>query len=316
MVVSHGQLSFGEVAVHLFFFISGFLITASWLNSRSMDDYLRRRVLRIYPGYTVALVASFLVALAFAGGPLSDVASHLEDFPWDVCYLSFSSCSGDWVFPHNPFPHTANGSLWTISFEFICYLIVAAIGLFGLFKRRAWMLVFFVAMFAWCARVVLLRGPEPVHSELSFVHARFLMTFLAGASAWLWRDKIPIHTTFALLALLLIIGTIPFSPWFSMLLPVAGGYVVLWLGYHRPLKSLMWCNKTDLSYGTYLYAFPIQQMLVVAGLHLPYLLFAAAAPATLAVALVSWTFVEKPFLRMKSRNFSDNDPGAMAPSVH
>ena len=48
-VVSHLQLSFGEMAVCLFFFISGFLITASWFNSKSMSDYLRRRVLRIFP---------------------------------------------------------------------------------------------------------------------------------------------------------------------------------------------------------------------------------------------------------------------------
>ena len=310
MAVSHNQLSFGEVAVHLFFFISGFLITASWLNSRSMNDYLRRRVLRIYPGYTVALALSFLVALAFAARPFDDLSARLQNFLTDIFTLGFSSCTGTWVFPQNPFPTTANGSLWTISFEFICYLIVAAIGLFGFFKKRFWILIFFVGMFAWCARTVLLKGPGPVHSDLGFAHARFLMTFLAGASAWLWRDKIPIHSILALLSLLLLIATIWFSPWFSILVPVAAAYFILWFGFSLPLKSLAWCNQTDLSYGAYLFAFPIQQMLAFAGLRNPWLLFAVATPATLAVAFMSWTFVEKPFLLMKSRDFSDYDPGA------
>src|SRR5947207_2346913 len=61
---TRGQQTFGSLSVDLFFFISGFLVTASWLRSNSMDDYLRRRVLRIFPGYILGLVFSFVIACA------------------------------------------------------------------------------------------------------------------------------------------------------------------------------------------------------------------------------------------------------------
>ena len=310
LVVSR-QLSFGELAVHLFFFISGFLITASWFNSRSMNDYLRRRVLRIFPGYTVALFFSFLVAVAFAVPPFDNFAARLKNLT-DIFYLGFSSCTGEWVFPNNPYPHTANGSLWTIHFEFTCYLVIAAIGLFGFLRKRVAILILFLALFGYCAHTLLSRGSDLMHVNRAFTDMSFLMIFLAGACAWLWRDRIFLHSTLALLAVFLLIGLIQFPPWFTLLVPVAAGYVILWIGYVRPLKRLAWCNKTDLSYGTYLYAFPIQQMLALAGLRNPWLLFAIATPLTLAIALGSWTFVEKPCLRMKSKNFSDYDPGAAA----
>ena len=308
LVVSHLQLSFGEMAVCLFFFISGLLITASWFNSKSMSDYLRRRVLRIFPGYTVAMIITILIALLFATRPFDGLPLGLGNLV-DFFYLGFSSCTGNWVFPNNPFPHTANGSLWTINFEFTCYLVVAAIGMFGFFKKRFLILVLFLGQFGYCAQVLLFKGVELVHTNRSFAYAIFLTAFLAGSCAWLWRDKIPVRSPIALLALCFLIGSIQFPPWFTLLVPLAAAYFILWIAYGFPVKSLAWCNKTDLSYGTYLYAFPIQQILAFAGVRNPWLLFAVATPVTLAVAFASWTFIEKPFLRMRSKDFSDYDPG-------
>jgi peptidoglycan/LPS O-acetylase OafA/YrhL len=62
-------------------------------------------------------------------------------------------------------------------------------------------------------------------------------------------------------------------------------------------------DKTDLSYGIYLYAFPIQQVIVALYLRgqngappTPARLFAIALPLSIAAAWLSWTFVEKRFL--------------------
>ena len=61
--------------------------------------------------------------------------------------------------------------------------------------------------------------------------------------------------------------------------------------------------RTDLSYGTYIYACPIQQVLVIAGLGaLNPLVFAIVATAvTLPVAAMSWFLIEKPAMKLKSR---------------
>jgi peptidoglycan/LPS O-acetylase OafA/YrhL len=78
---------------------------------------------------------------------------------------------------------------------------------------------------------------------------------------------------------------------------VAGGYVILWVGFH-PRIRFGWVSRWgDLSYGTYLYAFLIQQLLAkyLPGIR-PMTMFAMATPAALAAGYLSWHLIEKPFL--------------------
>lgn len=300
-VLSRHQTSFGGLAVDLFFFISGFLITASWLNCKSMNDYLRRRVLRIVPGYVVALIFSFLVAAAFALHPLADLPARLGKFR-DIFALGYESTTGNWIFPGNPLPFEANGSLWTISREFFCYLLIAAIGLFGFFKHRIFILGAFALFFAYYG-LSLLKGVDIIYSD-----RRFFTFFLAGAVVWLWREKIPVSHTLAVLALGIALISTRFPPLFIMLTPLTACYLVLWVGFAFRIKSMAWCDQTDLSYGVYLFAFPVQQMLAALGMKNPWLMFAVATPVIMGVAFCSWNLVEKPCLKLKAKDFSDHDP--------
>ncbi len=65
--------------------------------------------------------------------------------------------------------------------------------------------------------------------------------------------------------------------------------------------------RNDLSYGVYIYAFPIQQLLVIAGLAtlgvFPF--FVLATLATLPLAAMSWFIVEKRALALKKRQRSE-----------
>lgn len=304
-VLSHGQTSFGGLAVNLFFFISGLLITASWLNSRSMNDYLRRRVLRIVPGYVCALGFSFLLASLFALHPFADLPARIARFQ-DVLSLGYHCVMGDWVFPNNIYPHQANGSLWTIGREFFCYLLVAAIGLFGLFKYR-WLLLGGLVLFFAYYSLTLLKGGDIEYSD-----RRFFTFFLAGTCAWLWRDKLPLHGGLAVLALIVTMGAVPFGPLFLIVQPVAVCYLVLWAGFAFPVPAFSWCDRTDLSYGTYLFAFPVQQAVSALGVGNPWVLFAVATPLVLGIAWISWVIVEKPCLDLKRKDFTDRDPGLAA----
>ena len=304
-VLSHGQATFGGLAVNLFFFISGLLITASWLNSRSMNDYLRRRVLRIVPGYLCALGFSFVIASLFALHHFADLPARLARFG-DVVLLGYHGVSGDWIFPNNVYPHQGNGSLWTIGREFFCYLVIAGVGLFGLFKHRGLLLAVFLLFFAYYS-LTLLKGGDIEYSD-----RRFLTFFLAGACAWLWRDKLPIHAGLAVVALVIAVGAARFTPLFLVVQPVAACYLVLWAGFAFRVPAFAWCDRTDLSYGTYLYAFPVQQALSALGVGNPWVLFLIATPVVLGVAWFSWVMVEKPCLKLKSKDFTDRDPGLAA----
>lgn len=113
--------AFGVVAVNLFFFISGMSITASWLRSKSMQDFFMKRVLRIYPGFIVAVGFSGALIWTFcpefrAGA--GNGISWLNTFVRDLLFLSSKSLGWKGTFAGNPYPDAANGSLWTIVKEF------------------------------------------------------------------------------------------------------------------------------------------------------------------------------------------------------
>lgn len=303
----------GYVAVNLFFFISGFLITASWLRSKSMNDYLRKRVLRIYPGFVGALFVSTLLMTAVnPRGLVHETMSRqgIKAFFYDCFWLSSGSVTGPNVFPQNPFPNGANGSLWTIPIEFKCYLVVCLIGLFCLFRFRWMILGVFVYIYYLVGNEVLLGR------DVSHLNTRFWLYFFAGVCAWLWRDKIPIHWLIALAAgLLLTVAYFIHLPW-ALVDPFALTYIVLWLGYFTPVRPAQWCNSTDLSYGVYLYAFPVQQTLAtMTWARNPWMLFIAALPITLLAAFGSWHLIENRFLQMKGSQFLERDPAKSATEI-
>jgi peptidoglycan/LPS O-acetylase OafA/YrhL len=93
-------------------------------------------------------------------------------------------------------------------------------------------------------------------------------------------------------------------------MPAAGGYLVLWLGYGPKVSLFDWTHRTDLSYGTYLYAYPVQQFFaMIPSLRDPLVNFLLTVPCVLGLAWLSWNLVEKRFLMLKNYLPIDRDPG-------
>ncbi len=293
-VFTHHQSSSGAVAISSFFFISGFLITASWLRAKSAANYFMKRVLRIYPAFIVSL--SFCAGLIWIFCP-GFRATVVHPWDWwrllfqDMLLLTYHSITGPGIFAANPFPMLANASLWTISLEFLCYLAVLLMGFCGLFKRRLFLLV--AALFALVLFVI---WSWSINDEFE----KCLICFVAGATAWLWQDKIPFSNLIAGGCVAVLLAASQFRPWLLILFPILGGYCLLWLAYGPALVLASWTDKTDRSYATYLYAFPVQQMLAMHDeLRHPWAIFALAAPITLVLAWLSWHLVEKRCLAWK-----------------
>lgn len=314
MLLTRQSESLGTAAVGMFFFISGMLITASWFRSGSMQNFVYRRILRIYPGFIAALL--FTAILTWAGCPTFRVWVDQNPINWlallvrDVIHLSNLSAYGPYVYPHDPLPQAANGSLWTIPGEFECYLMVAFLGTFGFLKRRTLLLTCTVAL--WLSYLVrLLHGGEWNTSV-----ARLVLYFMVGVLAWVYRDKIPLRRSAAIILALLLLVTVRVAPCFQALWPVAGSYIVLYVGLHSPWRLTRWTEKTDLSYGVYLYAFPVQQFLATfPSLRNPFAMTLVALPTVLALAGLSWRFLESPCLKLKSRMPRDFDPGVGNPAM-
>src|ERR1700728_122809 len=148
IVLSGRQSILGLAGVFVFFAISGFLVTQSFVETRSPWRYLLKRCLRIFPGFFVALVlAGFVLAPMVTTLPLHQY--FLSPAPyryvfWNMLFDLRQHELPGVMFVDNPVGLEVNGSLWTLGYEFQMYLMVLALGLLGLL--RLWALVPLLAL--------------------------------------------------------------------------------------------------------------------------------------------------------------------------
>ncbi|KPF71821.1 acyltransferase [Bosea sp. AAP35] len=289
----------GEHAVNGFFAISGFLVTMSY-QRRGWGDYVLARALRIAPGL---IAATLLVSLALGAAMTRlDLASYLADprlwrFVIGTLTTFKSAAALPGVFENNPLPFPM-GTVWTLKYETICYLGVLVAGLAGLLRQRNLALCIGGALLAatLLREVVTPEGPKGVETAL-----RLPLIFLAGGLMYLFSDRVPVSLTglaVALVVLLLLSPTPLYKP--ALYLVTAWGAIVVALA--PALTRRRTEPKADLSYGVYLYGWPVQQaclaLFPTAG---AFMLFWPGLAATLIVAWLSWHFVEKPALSLKRR---------------
>lgn len=289
-------MSLGSVSVLVFFSISGFFITKSFIFSSSWQRFLAARALRLFPALFVVLAVTVLL-----GGLFLTTADPVEFWRSAAGYMlrNLTLFKLDYglpgVFEDNPYGTAINGSLWTLFYEVVCYTGIFVAGLLGILHRPR--------LFALClglAVVLCLVMPYlPVHSRFQTL-ARLALPFAIGAGFFLWRDLIPLSPLVAAVLGLLAWfahGTEAFRPVFVLAL----SYGVFVLGYWPSSLFQRYNRLGDYSYGTYIYAFPAQQLVASSGVIDPLVNIAVALPITLVCAVLSWHLVESVALDLKPR---------------
>jgi peptidoglycan/LPS O-acetylase OafA/YrhL len=298
----------GELGVTIFFAISGYLVTLSWLGDPEPRRFVARRGLRLLPALTVvAFLTAFVLGPAFTtlglGAYLADPGPYLYAFRTSVLVTVAGTLPG--LFFDNPFPNAVNGSLWTLPVEALAYVVVLASGLLGLLHRpRTALLLAAAALLAFLASAwspLDLTGIVPAGAAEAGVPAalRLAAVFVGGMIFALHRDKLPLSFLAVAAAFVLwwsLRGT-ELEPFVAAL---AMPYSVLTLAFRRRVRVPLYERGGDASYGIYIYAFPVQQTLA----HLipdisPGAMLAVALPVTFVLARASWRLVEEPALRRK-----------------
>ena len=299
--LTRGQATIGLSAVGIFFIVSGLLISMSFDRSKTAARFALNRALRLFPGLWVCvLLTVFVLGPVLTMLPLSDYVSDKQTwgFLGALVFWPFSSGMGG-MFPDNPYPHAVNGSLWTLKYEVVFYIGGAILLLTGRWRRALVLLAWGVSMVA----TILLRDPHQ-HSGLLYHVAQLLWLFRfygAGMLCYLYRDRVPLHTGFGWLAAFGVVVAMA-TPLFAEALALGGAYTVLILAFHAPRWFKRLTRRGDMSYGVYIYAFPIQQALVPFSLSFRSPAFANIAlsfPLILLLAWLSWRLVEAPALRFK-----------------
>ena len=300
------QADLGVLAVAGFFVLSGFLITRS-ASGVSLPRYLWHRCLRVLPAFWVCLLA-----MAFILGPIlwlvdtpsasGGLAGYLAsrpsplDFVLNNAALLIQQTHVDGLLAANPYPAALNGSLWTLAYEFAWYLVVALFAGFGLLRRP--LPVVALIGYVFLTNVVHAQPLADVPVIGYALLSRFGLAFSVGMLAWVYRDRVPLDDRIAVVAVAVMLTTLRvggFSP-FGM---TAYAYLVLWGAWRIPLYRFG--RRTDVSYGLYIYAFPVQQTIaaILPGLT-PVAFLVASFAGTLPLAWLSYRLVEAPALRLKN----------------
>lgn len=299
-----GGQHLGVWAVAGFFAISGYLITASRQRS-GFANFVLLRIARIYPAFIAVLVVTIavfgpiahLVTQGTLRGYLRTAVSPLNYFFLNL-FLEVRSYSIGTTLSSVPYPDAWNGSLWTLYYEFLCYMLVGVFLIWGYAKRSA-----IPVAVAFGISVLLYAQVDRI---LSFfdnnASLRLLLMlvpyFLGGALIRMLMDRIGLHWLPGAVSLVAVPLSIQYGPpWAAQALAPLVAYGLLWLANVIPQPK--WVAHNDVSYGIYVYAFPVQQLLAVFGLiWLGPLVFSLVALAiTAAFATASWYFIERPALR-------------------
>ena len=297
----------GAIAVDLFLLVSGLLVTTSLVRRASIADFVRARFFRIWPALATALLLTVLaLGPSFTTLPLADYFASKDTWRYlakNLLLLHGIVYTLPGVFAHNPSPDAVNGSLWTLPGEVRCYLwLLAAWTLAWWLDRRRTGLVFraLVAL-AWCA-LLAWHLSSLRHLSLEDSPGRLPWMFCTGAAMYLLRERIVLSWA-AFAAALAALGASSLHPGaFALVYTATLPYLMLCLAY-LPAGAILAFNRLgDYSYGTYIYAFPVQQAIMA--LH-PGLgvaaLFASSLAATLVIAVASWHLVEQPALGLARR---------------
>ena len=288
----------GALGVGIFFVISGYLVAGSLARAPSLAVFVAKRALRIFPGLAVALLFT-----AFVLGPLVtaiDLGSYFRDqdpYGYVLRNLSLYAVTYDLpgVFLSAPMAGVVNGSLWTLRLEFTAYLTLAALGAARLAAARP--LASLAILAAGAAIGLHVLGFDARGDLFRVAYLASLNGFLFLAGAWLWARRLTPPVWLTVLAIPLLA-----TPAWFLALPA----LVVRLGA-LPLPR----PTADLSYGLYIYSFPLQQMLAERG----ELSLITSLAAALPCGVLSWFLVEKPALRLKSRLSPNTPRPVLSPAV-
>jgi peptidoglycan/LPS O-acetylase OafA/YrhL len=320
---------FAFAILPMFFALGGFLVAAS-AERLPLRQFLLNRGFRIFP----AMIVEIALSACILGPLVSDLplGGYLEDpnFPqYFLGMVGWVQFDLPGVFRHNPFPTVVNGSLWTVPQDLAAYALLACLIAAGLVRRHVVLLIAVAlllvdALLQIEATAAMIATTPAVETGTLFLGTKLMASFFCGCAIYLLRYRLPCHPAIAgaILAALVMVSLLgdpglARSSGFRLLALPLLSYLVVILGHMR-LPRISVLAKGDYSYGIYLYAFPLQQLvsLLLPGLQSPLLHFSLSMALTLTWAGLSWHWVEKPLLRYRSRfSFVAHRPEAAASLV-
>ncbi|KRK45506.1 acyltransferase [Dellaglioa algida] len=294
------NISVGLIAVMIFFIISGFLISMSFDRTKSWKKYLRARVLRIFPGLIVsAFFVAFIIGSTFTTLESSNYLLNRQTWIGFLELVFGLPNHLPGVFENNVYTSGVNGSLWTIKYEFAAYIGIMVLGLMKKFNLKSSIFLFIMSIIGIVIlKIHVISMSGPIITVLNLMSA-----FLVGMIVYFYKDKFILSKKrFVISLLFLLLGLLSNnSDIFQIIFIFFGTYIIFYISYALPMYFKKVIDYGDFSYGLYIYAFPIQQVLILiqgGGVN-PVIIFIESLLLTSIFAYLSWNLVEKKAMMLK-----------------
>ena len=306
--------SIQTIGVKIFFIISGYLITKSWLSDPHPGSFLKKRFLRIYPGFAAnIIIVSVILAPCLTTLSIGEYfgSPGLQTYFRNLLFFPIYNLPG--VFADNVYPTAVNGSLWSLPVEILMYLLAPILIQRGTGGSR---MIFFLATIVmiftsiWYVRMHASTTPLVIYGTGIPSALEVSIYFLIGALYTFINKELLTSKCTGIVLIVFFAYAINEYVLGEVILLLILPYCVLSFGLSNfPLAHRI-MGRVDLSYGIYLYGFPIQQVLMSRFGKMSALEnFWYSLPVTALFALGSWFLIEQPALRAKNiRLFSKLTP--------
>ena len=307
-----------NLAVPGFFVVSGYLITGSAIKN-DLKTFFKKRFARLYPAYFVGLLVTVLIFAPIAHNLITgNLNSYLTQNPTPMRFLIsnlplFMVCPKIGITLDAINDSSWNGSAWTLIFELGCYIAIAFIlkSLIRLNIKKDNLKKFVFGTYILLV-VISIFYPRPAGNPERnimnlFVFAVNLFSiFLGGSIIYLIKDRLVFNMKYFLLSFIfcvLIMSVIRYY-WAIEICAIPMIYIILYISV--TLKSPRFIQENDISYGVYIYAWPIQTLiatvLAVYGITCNVWIYTVICFIVTAIfASLSWFFIEKPILSKVNR---------------
>ncbi|HFV5711094.1 acyltransferase family protein [Escherichia coli] len=286
----------GSIAVKIFFFLSGLVVTNSILTTNSPIKFIASRFFRIWPAlFFTCIICAYIIGPIVSTLPLKEYFNpenriYLYVFN-NISMITQYNLPG--VFLDNPHPISVNGSLWTIPYEVYAYIILLCLFCIGIYKKP--LLVAFLAVaitFESVSKIKIVFFSTPSNPEVPMLAACF--AFGSVLAAYKNVISITLKTFISLWILYILLIDNPYSMYLSY---AAIFIAILYLSKTNTLLKIK--PKSDISYGVYLWGFPVQQIIAMYFLNKG-VLFNQILSIFICIVLgwASWHLVEKRFINL------------------
>lgn len=302
-------ISLGAMAVDIFFITSGLLVSRSLLVRTDLRFFIISRILRIFPALLISVLFCALLGAYLSSFSLSVYLKDSELLNFilynsTIILTDFQELPG--VFYDAPYTRSVNGSLWTLPWELRMYLVLVGIGVIAYILRKIKVtfplvqaIIVFIAI-SCTALYLYFHFNENLH-WFYYKFFRFSSAFFLGGSLYILRKYVYLNISWLLIIIVLMMFALYLDKTIFFIAYIfAIPYIVLCFAYIPKGKILSYNALGDFSYGTYIYAWPIQQTLAITVIGItPTQMTICAGIIVIGLSVISWHYIEKPSMKLK-----------------